>query len=151
MKKYLTFKEVLFVLFLIFIDQMIKFNISSNSNVGDTLHHTNLIDIVHLNNYGVSLGIFYGKLIIIYVVVIIALIILFKLKKDNRDKIVNLGFLLIIAGALGNVLDRIIHGFVIDYIKLNFINFPIFNFADVLITLGVVTIIIKEIINEIRK
>ncbi len=151
MKKYFTVKEVLFVSFLVFIDQMIKLNISNNSNVGETLLNGNLFDIVHLNNYGVSLGIFSGKLLIIYVVVIIALIILLKLKKDNRDKIVNLGFLLIIAGALGNVIDRIIHGFVIDYIKLNFITFPIFNFADILITLGVITIIVKEVINEIRK
>ena len=63
-----------------------------------------------------------------------------------------LGYAFILAGALGNILDRAINGFVIDFIYIHYKDFywPAFNFADIYISIGVL-IILLQIINDLRK
>ena len=62
------------------------------------------------------------------------------------------GFVFIIAGALSNIIDRIINGFVIDFILLHYKDFywPAFNFADIYISIGV-GIIVLQLLNDLRK
>jgi signal peptidase II len=54
----------------------------------------------------------------------------------TKNLLFEFGCLFLVGGALGNLIDRILHGFVIDFIYFSFINFPVFNFADVFITFG---------------
>lgn len=59
-----------------------------------------------------------------------------------------LGLSIVLAGTIGNFIDRIFHSFVVDMFQLNFINFPIFNFADACLTVGFVFIFIGFIKEE---
>ena len=58
---------------------------------------------------------------------------------------------LLIAGGLGNLIDRIARGFVIDYIQVLFINFPVFNFADCLVTCSAIALMIYLVYDMIRE
>lgn len=62
-----------------------------------------------------------------------------------------MGFVLIVGGALGNFIDRIFLGYVRDFIKLEFIEFPVFNFADICLTVGVICYTIYLLFYEMIK
>ncbi|MFP4567356.1 MAG: signal peptidase II [Candidatus Woesearchaeota archaeon] len=96
-----------------------------------------------VTNTGMSFGLFQGNNLIFIVIttIFIALIIYFR-KEFKENKI---ALTLIIAGAIGNLIDRIIHGHVIDFI--DFKTFPVFNVADSIIFIGVMIIIYTEIKN----
>ena len=86
------------------------------------------------------------------VVMAVGLILLFVIK--NKPKIYDICVPLIIAGGAGNLLDRLTRGYVVDYIRTLFIDFPIFNFADILITcscFAVIIYLIYETVNEAKK
>ncbi len=61
------------------------------------------------------------------------------------------GFTLIVGGALGNFIDRIFLGYVRDFIKLEFMEFPVFNFADMFLTVGVIFYVIYLVFYEMLK
>lgn len=62
-----------------------------------------------------------------------------------------MGFTLIVGGALGNFIDRICFGYVRDFIRLEFMEFPVFNFADIFLTVGVICYIIYLVFYEMLK
>lgn len=65
--------------------------------------------------------------------------VIFDLKtKIKKTKLYNISFVMILAGAFGNAIDRIFLGYVRDFVKLDFINFPVFNLADSLLVVGVI-------------
>ena len=75
-----------------------------------------------------------NKFIFINIITLIFIVILSKIIFDDFT----IGTCLILAGGIGNVIDRIFRGFVVDYIDITgIINFPIFNLADILIVLGI--------------
>ena len=69
------------------------------------------------------------------IVLVAMTVILFRVRKRNI-RLLNVAIMLIIAGGIGNLIDRIARGFVVDMFEFDFISFPIFNFADVLICVG---------------
>ena len=73
-----------------------------------------------------------------------------ELKNNLDDRVLSIGYSLVLAGLLGNFLDRLIDGYIIDYLSFKILgyNYPIFNFADILIVVGIVIVIIKEILKE---
>ena len=72
-------------------------------------------------------------------------------KKYDFDDKAKLGLSLILAGGIGNVIDRIFRGYVIDYIDISkLFNYPVFNFADICIVVGVILIMLIIIINTIK-
>ena len=81
----------------------------------------------------------------------------FKIKKDLDTKphkaalLRDLGFGFFVGGAVGNIIDRMAFGYVRDFIKFDFMNFPIFNFADVLLDVGVVLLIVYFVFYYGRK
>lgn len=104
-------------------------------------------DVFHLTyveNKGAAFGILRGKtpfLIILTLVVIIAVVVMIL-----RNKVKNNFFLwslaLIIGGGVGNLIDRIVRGYVIDYLDTRFINFAVFNFADCCVVIGTIMVMI---------
>ena len=117
------------------------------------------VDIAHIHNYGVSFGLFSG-LIPAWIFVVIGLVIsviIFYMMIKSRKNIEKWGFLLILAGALSNIIDRALNSYVIDFIYLHYKDFywPAFNFADIYISIGVCIILfqyfrdikIKKVIN----
>ena len=57
---------------------------------------------------------------------------------------------MIVSGGLGNLIDRIFRGYVVDFIDVQFMNFAVFNFADILVTVGAIAIMIYVIVDMFR-
>ncbi len=104
-----------------------------------------ILNITYAKNTGVAFSFLDGNKIFIIIATIIILIILIKhIKNTYIDKIEQIGYGLIIGGAIGNLIDRIIYGHVIDFIDFRIINYPIFNLADTAIVIGVFIILFKS-------
>ncbi len=103
-----------------------------------------IFKITFLKNTGMSFGLFQNSNLIFVFISIIALFLLLYFRKEfNKHKTL---FVVILSGIIGNLVDRIFRGFVVDFI--NFGWWPVFNFADSFIFIGVLGILIKELFYE---
>ena len=95
-------------------------------------------------NDGAAWGILGGKLWLLLVITILflALIILFDVLFKSNNSLYSVAISFIMAGALGNIIDRIFLGYVRDFIRFDFMNFPIFNLADTCLCIGVALVLI---------
>ena len=91
-----------------------------------------------VKNYGAAFNLFSGSRIFLSLLSITCSIVLIYLilKKNNLNTLDLYSYSFILGGTIGNGMDRILKGFVIDFINLNFINFPVFNIADISINIG---------------
>lgn len=106
-------------------------------------------NLAYTENSGISFGLFQGNnlFFIAFTAVLIILIIVFRRKISGEKPRVHAALALILGGALGNLYDRIVHGYVIDFIDLKF--FPaVFNAADSFITIGAFMILLDQILEE---
>ena len=131
-------------------DQIIKyFVLLYLKPVGSVGAINGFLEWNYVENTGAAFGSFSGNtalLSVITAVIIIAGIAAIILKKIN-NKFLLVTATVIIAGGLGNLIDRIFRGYVVDFIKVLFIDFPVFNFADILVTCGSFMLIIYLIID----
>ena len=102
-----------------------------------------LFSIDYVKNYGAAFNIFNGNRLLLSIVSIIVTVILiyFILIKKNITNLDLLSYSFILGGTVGNGIDRVTKGYVIDFINLNYINFPVFNIADISINIGLIFII----------
>lgn len=149
MKKKIT----LIASFSFVIDQIIKY-LFSNVITGFVLI-PNFVSFVYAENEGVAFSMLSGSRLFIIAASIVLLFVLFymlksDIKNNKYQNLLSISYGFLIGGILGNLVDRIIRGYVVDYVSLKIItyNFPIFNLADVLITIGVILLIIYNIKNE---
>lgn len=128
-------------------DQIVKCLIVSSANVGETIASMPLLDFTYVQNTGAAFSVFEGKLSFLTLVSIAFCIaeIVFWIKKKNIHVLLSVAMTLMFAGALGNAIDRIVRGFVVDFIRVTFINFPVFNIADIAIVTGAALLIVYEI------
>ena len=155
MKK--NFKDVYFFGIVFFIvDQAIKYFISSKMILNQyTVVVKNFLNITYVHNTGAAFSLFDNARIFLIIIGILAVIIftcyIFKIKNLNDFDMFTHS--LVLGGILGNLFDRIIHGYVIDYISLNLFgyHFPIFNFADICIVVGVILIFISQVKGDLWK
>ncbi|WP_276877668.1 signal peptidase II [Anaerococcus hydrogenalis] len=104
-----------------------------------------LINLIYVENKGAAFGILQNKrifFIILTLVVVIYLLYYFIRNMKSNPNLLNLSLSLIVSGALGNFYDRLIHGFVVDFIEFSFFSFPVFNVADILVTVGSVLLMV---------
>ena len=99
----------------------------------------------YIENYGAAFNLFNGNTLFLSLVSIFSSIILVYLTFHKRDikEFDRVGLSLILAGTIGNGTDRVIKGFVVDFINLQFINFPVFNIADISINIGFFLLLIS--------
>ena len=142
---YFILLSILIVLSDQFLKNIIKINHESLINK-DLL----FFSIDYVRNYGAAFNLLSGNRIFLSTVSTIITIILSYLILNK--KIINnldlLSYSLILGGTIGNGIDRITRGYVIDFINLNFINFPVFNIADISINIGLIVIIYGFIKNK---
>ena len=151
----LNFKKLYFIflsLILIIFDQSSKhFIIKNYNNFINKDYYLFSFDLI--KNYGAAFNIFSGSRIFLSIVsVFISFIILYLMLRNQSTKTINLySYSFILGGSLGNGIDRITTGYVVDFIKLNFINFPVFNLADISINIGFLFILysLVKLKNEI--
>lgn len=105
-----------------------------------------ILEITYIQNTGGALGILNNQrfFFIFISVLFICLIIFFMLAMPNERKFHSLHIWLsfILAGTIGNAMDRIIYGYVIDIIYISKINFPVFNLSDIFMSLGTIFLVI---------
>jgi len=151
-------KKILFISFIaLIIDQFIKITISTKMLVHDSITIiSNFFNITFVKNYGAAYSIFYGNTIFLILISIISLFLIyfFLIKNKEFKKIDVFSYGILIGGILGNLIDRVIHGYVIDFLdfKIFGYDFPVFNIADICIVISVFLIIIfsKDDKNENR-
>ena len=125
------------------LDQLSKVYI--NLNFFKILNKDFLIfTIAFVRNYGAAFNILNGsRLFLTFISVISAIILSYFIFVSENKHINKYGLSFILAGTIGNGIDRILNGYVIDFIKIKFIDFPVFNIADILINIGVLLLIIS--------
>ncbi len=115
-----------------------------------------IFSIEHIYNTGSAFGMFQSATLFlsVFAICVSVLLFIFVYKNINfKDKFLLLSLTLINAGTLGNLIERIKLHHVVDYIKLNFINFPIFNMFDIMICLGITIYVVFVLIDieQIKK
>ena len=139
----------IYSLIIILIDFIIKLFIKNNFIVNESIEViNNFFYITYCKNYVVAWSLLSGKQIISIIIAIIVIIFIFfeikKIKKlDKSDIIV---YSLLTGGIIGNLIDRIFYGYVIDYLDFYIFNYiyPVFNFADICIVIGVIIVIFRR-------
>ncbi|EKU50392.1 signal peptidase II [Staphylococcus massiliensis] len=135
------------ILVILILDQITKFIVSSSMKIGDSFSVIpGFLHITSHRNDGAAWGILSGKMWFFYIVTLAVLVflIVFFIKEGKYKPGMQLALSLLFAGALGNFIDRIIHGEVVDFIDTYIFgyDFPIFNVADSSLTIGVILILI---------
>jgi signal peptidase II len=105
-----------------------------------------VISLTHIRNTGAAWSMFEGQQWFFYITTVIALGVVAFLWRDSKHKpTYRLGLAFILAGAIGNFIDRVSQQYVTDMFQLDFINFPIFNVADMCLTVGVILVVVYMI------
>lgn len=142
------------IIALILIDQIVKIIVDRNMFFGETIPLlSDFFHITYVQNRGIAFGIFQGKINLISVVTVIAIIgiiVYFIKNKKNSNSFENTAYAFIIAGAIGNMIDRLFRGYVVDMLDFRGIWNFVFNIADVYINIGVI-ILILELLLKRRK
>lgn len=96
------------------------------------------------HNTGAGFGVLSGKLWLLLMFTFLFLIFLavFNHYQKHKTKLYKWSMMLIVSGAVGNLIDRLIFGYVRDFLYFELINFPIFNIADSMLTIGVILLIV---------
>ena len=137
-----------FVFFvLVTLDLLSKKFIFDSIDLNTFIPLTFFLDITHIHNFGISFGLFSG-LISPWILIILGLLVvifIFYLMISSSDALEERALLIIISGAISNIIDRIFNGYVIDFIYFHYKDFfwPAFNFADIYITIGIMMIVIN--------
>ena len=141
---------IVLILILVGADQLSKYLIDSNMLEGETLPIINdFFHITYVKNRGIAFGMFQGKLDIISIATVIAIVAIayYLYKEKNKLSLVEkMGFIYILAGAIGNMWDRAFRGFVVDMMDFRGIWSYVFNLADVWINIGVIFILLDQLI-----
>lgn len=129
---------------LVLLDQLTKIQIENNFFVGDTIEIiSNFFHITYVQNRGIAFGVFQGKINAISIATTIAIIgiIIYFFKNFKKIEVIErIAYMVIISGAIGNMIDRIFRGYVVDMLDFRGIWQYVFNLADVYINIGVALI-----------
>jgi len=143
-------------LVIIGIDQLTKWIIVRTMELGERIPVIeNFFYITSHRNSGAAWGILQGQMVFFYIITIIVVIdIIFYMQKYAKDdSLLAVSLSLLLGGAIGNFIDRLLHQEVVDFLDFYIFgyNFPIFNVADSSLTIGVILVIIATILDERKK
>ena len=139
---------------LLTLDLVTKYVFDAKLSSGETITvipHLFNFKLVH--NYGAAWGMMAGKQVFLIVLslVFLAIFVFYYVKEKEKSWLFNVAFAFLVAGCIGNMYDRIFFGYVRDFIQFDFWkSFPIFNFADAILCIGVVLFIIYLIIYLVK-
>ncbi len=143
-------KIAIITLILVLCDQILKILVTNLIPFNDSVPFiNNLLYITNIKNYGAAFGIMQNTRFLLIGFAVLALVLIYftfiKGKKLNKLEIIS--YSLLISGIIGNLIDRIIRGYVVDYVEFHLFNypFPIFNLADACIVIGAIIFAINII------
>ena len=140
---------VLISLLILLLDQLTKYLIKFNFDASINKNYI-LFNIDYIKNYGAAFNIFSGSRIFLSLIsIVFSLILIYLILFKNSSKYIDLySYAFLLGGTLGNGIDRIFNGYVVDFINLNFIKFPVFNIADISINIGFILILYSLVIKR---
>ena len=135
------------------IDQLVKIIVVNNMKLFDSIDIiNNFFSVTYVRNTGAAWSILSGNVFFLILISIIALVVIYMyfIKNKKLTKLENISYGLLIGGILGNLTDRIIHGYVIDFLDFKIINydFPIFNIADICIVVSIILIGVTLLVGD---
>ncbi len=150
-----TIRDLLIILALIAIDQVVKIVVDSNIPFGRSVPiWKGVFHITNVYNTGAAFGILSNSfwfLVIFRSVVSLAIIYFLFLYRDKWHPIMRISLTIVLAGALGNLIDQIAFKYVRDMFEFRFINFAIFNVADIYITAGCILLAVYILFFDEKK
>lgn len=141
---------LIFVLGLV-LDRLSKMWISANFVRRSTPVIEGILDYTYAENKGAAFGIFSDNTLMLSIFsavmsLILVAVLVFYWKKFS--KLTRFSLSMIISGAVGNCIDRFLYGYVVDFIEFKFVNFAIFNIADIFITMGTILLVMSILFTE---
>lgn len=129
------------VIVLVLLDQITKWQaLTKLKPIKNIVVIKGFLDFTFVENRGAAFGILSGRrvfFILLTVVVAIGIIYSFyKLPKTKEYNWLKCGLVLVLSGAVGNVIDRAVRGYVVDFLEVTFIKWPVFNLADIYVVIG---------------
>lgn len=130
-------------LLIIVLDQLTKYIISKSLTLNQSIELLPFLKLTLIHNTGAAFGLFRGMqwLSVLFALLVTAIIIYYLNKIPEKDKLLQTSIALILGGAIGNLIDRMLFGYVIDFIDMVF--WPAFNIADSAISIGAVLLVIS--------
>ena len=142
---------------LLMADQFIKILIVGFYKLGDATHVTSFFNVVRVHNSGAAFSFLAGaggwqRWFFTAIGVLAAALIVWMLKSHAGQKLFAFALACILGGAIGNVIDRILYGYVVDFLDFHWRgwHFPAFNLADSAITIGAACLILDELLRVRR-
>ncbi|MCB8839603.1 signal peptidase II [Aurantimonas sp. VKM B-3413] len=151
MSRRLVAFNLLVVVLSVVIDQAIKALVVATMGLGDAIEILPFLALFHARNTGIAFSMFAGLGDVglsLLALAVLAVVLVLWWKTPAGRRLTHFGLAIIVGGAIGNLIDRIRLGYVVDYVYFHtpVWAFAIFNFADALITIGAVLILIDEFI-----
>ena len=144
-------KHILMMAAVLLLDQLSKWGVQTSMQIDESFDVIpGFFRITYLHNTGAALSMLEGKMVFFYLISIVFLIgmLYFYRTTDHRDRLTRIGVVLMMAGTLGNFIDRLIFQYVRDF--LDFIifgyDFPVFNVADISLCVGVGLIVLSMVL-----
>jgi signal peptidase II len=144
-------------------DQLTKFWIAATYPLGTELEIVpGLFRLVHTRNRGIAFGIFGAsgpavQLVLLIVVALIVAFVAWQLARAGNDGLAGVGLALVLGGAIGNIIDRVLRGEVVDFLDFYVVtgghehHWPAFNLADSAISVGACCVILAEILVQLKE
>lgn len=145
------FLYLILTIILVTIDQITKYLTVQNLVLFEVKEIIpKFLSFTYIQNSGAAWSLLEGKMWFFYIItlIVVAFLLYYLYTEGRKDKILGVILSIILAGTLGNFIDRVLFQYVVDMIKLEFINFPIFNVADMLLTIGVAALFFYTIYEE---
>ena len=126
---------------LVAVDQITKYiALTQLKPIGSVTFIDGFMDFTFVENRGAAFGIFSGKtwLLLVISIIICAVLVwaMTKMPKTKEYRKLRVTFVLILSGAVGNIIDRALRGYVVDFFEFTFIKWPVFNMADIYVVVG---------------
>lgn len=145
---------LILIIALIVIDQVTKLlTINYLLPVNSVEIIKNILSFTYVENRGAAFGIMQNSRIffLIFTVILIGAIIIYTIKTKPQNRLYLISTSLIIAGGMGNFIDRLFRGYVVDMIEVTFIEYPVFNFADICVVIGAILFCIYMFFDKSEK
>ncbi len=146
-----------FALLILVADQLTKYVIASTYQLGDTTYVSSFFNLTRVHNSGAAFSFLAGasgwqRWFFTAVGAVATVVILVMLRRHAAHRLMAFALACILGGALGNVIDRVAFGYVVDFLQFHYAGwyFPSFNLADSAITIGAVSLILDEILRMRR-
>ena len=150
-------KKFFFLASLVLIDQISKYLVAKYFTIGESLNLLPVLDIYLILNTGIAFSLFddggtSGRWLLVILVSLVCIYLIYILITESLSQYESIAMILILSGGIGNLIDRIFRGYVIDFINFYYDNysFYIFNFADTFITIGVIIYIFAMLNSKFR-